>query len=92
MRVLALLVMLGCTQMPAEKAQVVCDAYCDCTEPGALPSVHDDCVRQQCLPALPAVSDDCLDCVYAQDQRCPELFDKCNDLCFSAQTPKLGGM
>ena len=93
MRVLALLVVVGCTQMPQEKAQDVCQAYCECVDPGAIPSVVNDCVAQQCLPQLPPVSDDCLNCVFAHDQVCPELFDQCTDLCLStAQTPKLGGM
>jgi len=91
MRVLALLVVVGCTQTPADKAQDVCLALCECAEPGAIPSVLDDCVSQQCLPQLPPVSDDCLDCVYAHDQVCPEL-DQCTDLCLPMAQPKLGGM
>lgn len=92
MRVLALLVMVGCTQMPAQKADAVCQAYCDCVDPGAIPSVVDQCVTQQCLPDLPPVTDACLDCVYAHDQVCGELFDQCTDLCLSMAQPKLGGM
>ena len=91
--VFALSVLVGCTQTAQEKAQDVCQAYCDCVDPGALPSVLDECVTQQCLPQLPTVSDDCLTCVFEHDQVCPELFDRCDSLCISpAQTPKLGGM
>ena len=88
-----MLVVVGCTQPPAEKAHDVCQAYCACVDPGAIPSVVDRCVVEQCLPDLPPVSDECLDCVFAHDQVCPELLDQCSDLCLpTMQTPKLGGM
>ena len=90
---IALLVLLGCTQTPQEKSQDVCQAYCSCADPGALPSVLDDCIQQQCLPQLPPVSDACLQCVFAHDQVCTDLAAQCTDLCLPAnQTPKLGGM
>lgn len=93
MRVLALLVVVGCTQMPAEKAQDVCQAYCACTFPGALPSTVDQCVAQMCLPAVPPVSDDCLNCVFEHEQSCSVMFTQCDASCFPAtQTPISGGM
>jgi hypothetical protein len=73
----------GCTQTPEEKAQDVCQAYCECVDPGAPPASRDECIAQQCLPDVPSVTDECLDCVYAHDQTCSELFDDCTDLCLS---------
>jgi hypothetical protein len=88
MRGIVLVVLLvGCTQTPQEKSQDVCQAYCTCTDPGAVPSVVDDCINQQCLPQLPPVTDQCLDCVFAHDQVCTDLFAQCEDLCFQT-----GGM
>jgi hypothetical protein len=94
MRVLLLVagLLVGCQQPPGEKAQDVCDAYCDCVDPGALPSQFDACVQQQCLPQLPPVSDDCLNCVFEHDQVCADLFAQCTDSCFPNATAKLGGM
>ena len=94
MRVLLLgmVLLVGCHQTPEEKAQDVCDAYCDCIDPGAPPATFDQCVAQQCLPQLPPVTDPCLQCVFAHDQVCTDLFAQCSDLCLSTQTPLLGGM
>ena len=94
MRVLLLVagLLVGCHQTAEEKAQDVCDAYCDCVDPGALPAVFDQCVTQQCLPQLPPVSDDCLSCVFTNDQVCTDLFSQCTNECFSTQTPRFGGM
>ena len=94
MRVLILVagLLVGCHQTPEEKSQDVCDAYCDCVDPGAPPAKFDACVTQQCLPQLPPVADQCLDCVFAHDQVCTDLFAQCTDLCFSTPTASLGGM
>ena len=92
MRVLVLVVLLGCTQTAQEKSQDVCQAFCDCVDPGALPAVVNDCISTMCLPSLPPVSDPCLDCVFQHDQVCTDLFNDCTDSCFGTQTPKLGGM
>jgi hypothetical protein len=86
--IVLVVLLLGCTQTPQEKAQDVCQAFCQCTDPGGLPSIVDKCVIDQCLPQLPTVADPCLDCVFAHDQVCPDLFDQCTDLCFSTT----GGM
>jgi hypothetical protein len=81
----------GCQQTPAEKAQDVCQAYCDCIDPGAPPATEDQCIAQQCLPNIPPVTDDCLDCVFAHDQVCTDLYADCTDLCLSQPTDLLGG-
>ena len=82
----------GCHQTPQEQAQDVCQAYCDCIDPGAPPATTDECIAQQCLPSIPPVTDECLDCVFAHDQVCTDLFADCTDLCLSQQTPLLGEM
>lgn len=93
MRGIVLVVLLAsCTQTPGEKAQDVCQAYCGCLDPGALPSTITTCIDTQCLPQLPPVTDQCLDCVFAHDQVCTDLYDQCTDLCLPVnQTPHLGG-
>ena len=58
---------------PQEQAQDVCQAYCDCINPGAPPATVDDCIAQQCLPSLPPVTNQCLDCVFAHDQVCGKV-------------------
>jgi hypothetical protein len=94
MRVLLLVVglLVGCHQTPEEETQDVCDAYCDCLYPGALPSTFDQCVNQQCIPQLPPVSDPCLQCVYAHDQVCSDLEQDCSQLCFGLVSGRFGGM
>ena len=94
MRVLLLVagLLVGCQQPPGEKAQDVCDAYCDCVAPGALPSQFDECVQQQCLPQLPPVSDDCLNCVFEHDQVCADLEQDCTTSCFGVISGRFGGM
>jgi hypothetical protein len=94
MRVLLLTVglLVGCHQTPEEKALDVCDAYCDCLNPGAVPSQFDQCVNQQCVPQLPPVSDDCLQCVYSHDQVCPDLEQDCTTMCFGLMSGRFGGM
>lgn len=82
----------GCHQTPEEQSHDVCQAYCDCVDPGAPPATVDECITQQCLPSIPPVTDECLDCVFTHDQVCPDLFNDCSDLCLSQQTPLLGGM
>ncbi len=93
MRVLLLVagLLAGCHQTPQEKSQDVCDAYCDCVNPGAPPAVFDQCVAQQCLPQLPPVTDQCLNCVFAHDQVCTDLYAQCTNLCLSLPTALLGG-
>jgi len=91
--VLVVAALVGCTQTPQEKAHDVCEAYCNCFEPGALPSTTTTCIEQECLGAVQIVSDACLDCVFAHDQVCSDLEQDCTDLCFPMdQTPDLGGM
>jgi hypothetical protein len=93
MRVLLVLgLLVGCHQPPEEKAEDVCDAYCDCVHPGALPAQFDECVQQQCLPQLPPVSDACLDCVFEHDQVCTDLLSQCTNSCFPNDAAHLGGM
>ena len=91
-RIVLVVLLAGCTQTPGEKAQDVCQAYCSCLDPSALPSMLDTCIADQCLPQLPPVTDQCLDCVFAHDQACTDLYDQCTELCLPVEsTPLLGG-
>lgn len=70
----------GCTQSPADRIEIVCNTFCDCTS--TLPSAVQTCVVQQCEPNIPAVSDECLACVYDHESACPVLENDCQALCF----------
>ncbi len=79
------LVMIGCTQSPEDRAQIVCTTFCDCIVGTGVPAQVQACVDQQCLPALPAgpaVSDACMSCVYAHESTCSVLLDQCESMCF----------
>jgi hypothetical protein len=82
----ALLVAVGCTQSPADRATAVCDAFCTCA--GGLQATVDAC-NEQCLALIPPVTDPCLQCVYDHETSCAAL-DTCQQLCFS-QAPNPRG-
>jgi hypothetical protein len=78
------LVLAGCVQSDAEKAEAVCTTFCDCETGGGLPAVVEMCVRNDCLPALTApVSDQCTSCVHSHQSACTALEDTCINVCFS---------
>jgi hypothetical protein len=88
--VVAIGMLAGCFEItPEQKARDVCTALCDCL----VPANADRCITEQCLPRLPPVSDPCLNCVYANSQRCGDLVDQCLALCGDDNdpTPLLGG-
>jgi hypothetical protein len=77
----------GCTQSPEERVQTVCNAVCDCTVTGGLPSAIQTCITSQCEPTLtPMISDDCLQCVFDHEGTCTDLETDCTTLCFMQQT------
>jgi len=78
------LVLAGCAQSDAEKAEAVCTTFCDCETGGGLPSVVEQCVMNDCLPALrEPVSDLCTSCVHSYESTCTALETMCINSCFS---------
>ncbi len=80
MRFGCLLVLLAACfeETPAQRAQAVCEAYCEClVSEGEV----QQCVVEECLPEIPPVNDECLECVVSNSQTCSQL-SQCNDLCF----------
>ena len=69
----------GCfEESPQQRASAVCNAYCECfVSAGQV----EQCVTEDCLPAIPPVSDECMDCVVANAQTCTALDAQCTDLC-----------
>ena len=83
-----LLVAVGCTQSPQDRADVVCTTFCDCAAGTNLPALVQECIDTDCLPTLPTVSDACLACVYAQESTCTNLVELCTNDCLK---PAPGG-
>jgi hypothetical protein len=82
------LVLAGCAQSDAEKADAVCNTFCACTTGGDLPAVVEQCVMNDCLPALQEpVTDLCLTCVHSHESTCPSLLNACSQLCTSPPPP-----
>lgn len=71
----------GCfEESPQQRAEAVCTVYCECA---VTAGQVEQCVTQDCLPAIPAVSDECMDCVVTNAQMCTVLEDRCSNLCMS---------
>jgi hypothetical protein len=86
---LVLAVVAGCVQTPEERAQTVCNTFCDCVVGTAQPAAVQSCVTVDCLPSIPPVSDACLSCVYQHESTCASLESECQALCL--QQPQPGG-
>ena len=75
----------GCfEESPQQRARAVCDAYCECV---VTVGQVEQCIVEQCLPALPPVSNECLDCVVQNAQTCSTLDALCTDLCIDNSQP-----
>lgn len=90
--VLLVTVIAGCfASTPAQRAETVCNAICDCAVGTNLPAEVQDCVEMQCLPQLPPVTDECLACVHQHESSCTSLQDACVQLCAGTTAPDLIG-
>jgi hypothetical protein len=85
-----LVVVAGCAETPAQRAQDVCFAFCDCAVTTQLPDQVQACVDNQCLPQLPPVTDACLACVHQHESTCSALQNVCLPQCLG-QPDLLGG-
>jgi hypothetical protein len=74
----------GCTQAPADRIEIVCTTFCDCTS--TLPGAIESCV-QQLEATIPPVSDECLACVYDHESACTALESDCETMCFPQANP-----
>jgi hypothetical protein len=84
------LVLAGCAQSDAVKADEVCRTLCNCTTNGGLPSVVEQCVIDDCLPVLQEpVTDACTSCVHSHESTCSSLVGTCTHVCVTPPPPDL---
>lgn len=83
------LVLAGCAESDAQRADEVCTTFCACTSAAGVPSAIEACVMDDCLPLVrEPVSDACMTCVHSHQSTCPSLVMSCTNLCLTQiQTP-----
>jgi hypothetical protein len=86
-----LIVVAGCTESPAQRAEEVCSTFCDCAVGTGQPEQVQSCIDTQCLPQLPPVTDTCLACVHQHESTCSVLQNDCLNLCLGTAQPDLLG-
>lgn len=82
------LVLAGCFESDAQRANEVCNVFCDCASgthgTGGLEQCIDTCLTHVREP----VPDACVSCVQGHESTCSFLISSCETLCIAPSPPQ----